>query len=86
MAVGEGGGGGREGAGGAGGEGRAGGSSAVLQYQRCELCREKLVFRARYRADAPKLLGFSEVRGVRVHVKPPSNIVSTPRVRLGATS
>ena len=68
-----GGGGGGDGGGGVGlggvamgGEVAAGGrgvgrASAVLQYQRCELCREKLVFRARYRADAPKLLAFSEV-------------------------
>lgn len=48
--------------GGGGGAGGAGAAAPVLQAQRCELCRERLNFRARYRPGAPTHLGVSEVR------------------------
>ncbi|CAM9689851.1 unnamed protein product, partial [Ectocarpus sp. 12 AP-2014] len=50
-----------------GAEGGAGGvpdDASALQAQRCELCREKLVFKARYRPGAPAKLGvYQFVRG-----------------------
>lgn len=50
------------GGGGGGRDGAAGADDAsALQAQRCELCREKLVFRARYRPGAPAQLGVSQV-------------------------
>lgn len=44
--------------------GPGGDDASVLQAQRCELCREKLVFRAKYRDGAPTQLHFSEVNDV----------------------
>ena len=53
---------------GAAGGGGAGAAAAgpnrdaiALQAQRCELCRERLVFKARYRPGAPAQLGLSQV-------------------------
>lgn len=37
--------------------------ASALQAQRCELCREKLVFKARYRPGAPAKLGIYQVGG-----------------------
>lgn len=50
--------------GGAAAGGAGGDDVSVLQAQRCELCREKLVFRAKYREGAPTQLRFSEVSDV----------------------
>lgn len=60
------GGGGGAARGGGGAEGGAGGvpdDASALQAQRCELCREKLVFKARYRPGAPAKLGIYQVGG-----------------------
>eukprot|EP00752_Nemacystus_decipiens_P011465 g10180.t2 len=58
--------------GGGGRDGAAGVDDAsALQAQRCELCREKLVFRARYRPGAPAQLGVSQfVRGAMRRATP----------------
>ncbi|CAM9823080.1 unnamed protein product, partial [Scytosiphon promiscuus] len=57
--------------GGAGGAGGVPDDASALQAQRCELCREKLVFRARYRPGAPAQLGlFQFLRGAARRATP----------------
>lgn len=75
--------GGAAGGAGVGAAAAAGGAAAapVLQAQRCELCRERLNFRARYRPGAPSHLGVSEVRfslqkGSRLWVQPDVQVFS----------
>lgn len=46
----------------AGRSGGRGDDASALQSQKCELCRETLVFKARYRPGAPGKLGLSEVK------------------------
>eukprot|EP00903_Cladosiphon_okamuranus_P011017 g10406.t1 len=62
----------RGGGSGGGRDGAAGADDAsALQAQRCELCHEKLVFRAKYRPGAPAHLGFCQfVRGAMRRAMP----------------